>query len=36
MFDDNALDDIGDVLAAINGGFQLFVNIFPLDDGQSI
>ena len=31
MFDDYALNNVGDVLAPIDRFFQLFIEIFPLD-----
>src|SRR5579863_1721984 len=31
-FQDDALDDIGDVLAFVDGGFDHFENFLPLDD----
>ena len=33
MLDDDALNDIGYVFAAIYGGFEFFVNLFPLQHG---
>src|SRR5215213_3304038 len=36
MLDDDALDDVGDVLATVNRGFELFVNVFPLDDVEGV
>jgi hypothetical protein len=34
MLEDDALDDVGHVLAAIGGGLQQLVDLLPLDDGD--
>src|SRR5436309_14323557 len=36
MFDDDALDDVGGALAAVDGGFELLENLFPLDDVERV
>jgi len=36
MLDDHALNNISHVLATIDRGFEFFVNLFPLQNSQSI
>src|SRR5437660_10081962 len=36
VLDDDALDDVGGALAAVNGGFELLVNFLPLDDVERV
>src|SRR5919205_1550604 len=36
VLDDDALDDVGGALAAVDGGFELLVNLFPLDDVERV
>src|SRR6185436_9214099 len=36
VLDDHALDNVGDVLAAVDGGFEFLVNVLPLEHFQWI
>src|SRR5688500_7583911 len=36
MLEDDALDDVGDVLAAVGGVLEVLVDLLPLDDGDRV
>ena len=36
MLNDHALNNIRHILAAVDGGFQLLVNLFPLENKQRV
>src|SRR3712207_9466114 len=36
VLDDDGLDDVGGLLAAVDGGFELVVDVLPADDADGV